>query len=147
MKKSTRILIAVPVVLFTVACASMAAMMAGTEKPAASEFGYGPRASASGNYSVRIEESAKYPQHKILSTTFVVTDKAGRAVDDLTIAVDGGMPQHRHGLPTRPVASKSAGAGQYRIDGLKFSMGGWWVLKLKLQSAAGPDSVVFNLDL
>jgi hypothetical protein len=147
MKKSTRIMIVVPVVLLTVACAAMAAMMASTEKPAASEFGYGPRVSASGSYSVRIEETAKFPKNKMLSTTFVVLDKAGREVNDLTIAVDGGMPQHRHGLPTKPVASKTAAAGQYQIDGLKFSMGGWWVLKLKLQNAEGQDSVVFNFDL
>ena len=76
MKKSTRVLIAVPVVLLTMACAAMAAMMASVEKPSGNEFGYGPRKSASGRYSVSIEETAKFAKHKILSTTFVVRDQA-----------------------------------------------------------------------
>lgn len=147
MKTSTKILIAVPVVLVTMACAAMASMMNGVEKPAASEFGYGPRVSATGKYSVTIEETANYPKHKVLSTTFIVRDKSGKTIDDLSVTVDGGMPQHGHGLPTKPVASKTNVAGQYQIDGLKFSMGGWWVLKLKMQNAAGADSVVFNFDL
>jgi len=30
---------------------------------------------------------------------------------------------------------------------MKFNMGGWWVVKFQLASAAGTDSVVFNLKL
>src|SRR5207253_2094944 len=82
MKKSIKILITVPAVVLTMACAAMAAMMNGVEKPAASEFGYGPRVSATGKYSVTIEETAKYPKHKVLSTTFIVRDKSGKTVDD-----------------------------------------------------------------
>jgi hypothetical protein len=28
---------------------------------------------------------------------------------------------------------------------MKFNMGGWWVVKFRVRSAAGSDSLVFNL--
>jgi hypothetical protein len=30
---------------------------------------------------------------------------------------------------------------------MKFNMGGWWVVKFRVASAQGPDSVVFNVKL
>ena len=71
----------------------------------------------------------------------------GKPVDDATIAVDGGMPQHGHGLPTKPRVTKRLGDGEHVVDGMKFNMGGWWVVKLRVAGALGPDSVTFNLKL
>jgi hypothetical protein len=33
------------------------------------------------------------------------------------------------------------------LDGMKFSMPGWWDLKLDLQGPAGADQVAFNIVL
>ena len=71
----------------------------------------------------------------------------GRPLDDVTIAVDGGMPQHGHGLPTKPRVTRHAGNGEHVVDGMKFNMGGWWVVKFRVAGALGPDSVTFNLKL
>jgi hypothetical protein len=71
----------------------------------------------------------------------------GKPVDDAAIAVDGGMPQHGHGLPTKPRVTKQLGNGEHLVDGMKFNMGGWWVVKFRVAGAAGPDSVTFNLKL
>jgi hypothetical protein len=57
------------------------------------------------------------------------------------------MPQHGHGLPTRPQVTKGTGAGVYQIEGVRFSMGGWWTFVLDIQGAAGTDRVTFNLGL
>ena len=57
------------------------------------------------------------------------------------------MPQHGHGLPTRPRVTRNLGDGVYEIEGVRFNMGGWWELKLAIDSAAGADSVTFNLNL
>jgi hypothetical protein len=73
-----------------------------------------------------------------------VTTPAGVPVSDAHIAFSGGMPQHGHGFPTKPRVTGYLGAGRYRLDGVKFSMSGWWEMKLKLESAAGSDQVVFN---
>jgi len=71
----------------------------------------------------------------------------GTPVDDVAIAVDGGMPQHKHGLPTKPRVTKQLGNGDHLVDGMKFNMGGWWVVKFRVESPSGPDSVTFNLKL
>ena len=54
----------------------------------------------------------------------------GIPVTGANIAVDGGMPEHGHGLPTAPRVAAADGPGNYVINGMKFSMTGWWVLKL-----------------
>jgi hypothetical protein len=63
------------------------------------------------------------------------------------VAVDGGMPQHGHGLPTRPRVTRVLGGGDHLVEGMKFNMGGWWVVKFAVQADAGRDSLVFNLKL
>jgi hypothetical protein len=76
-----------------------------------------------------------------------ISDAQGRPVENAVIAVDGGMPEHGHGLPTQPRVTRSLGAGLYEIEGVRFSMGGWWELKLAIDSPAGADRVTFNLSL
>lgn len=65
----------------------------------------------------------------------------------LTLTVDGGMPQHGHGLPTQPRVTGRLPDGRLVIDGIKFSMPGWWELRLRVAGPAGVDSVTFNLTL
>jgi hypothetical protein len=73
-----------------------------------------------------------------------VTSAAGVPVAHAQIAFDGGMPQHGHGFPTSPRVTQELGDGRYRLDGMKFSMGGWWEMKLAIQSSHGADKVTFN---
>jgi hypothetical protein len=64
-----------------------------------------------------------------------------------TVTVDGGMPHHGHGLPTRPRVTGRLPDGRLVIDGVRFSMPGWWELRLRVAGGAGTDSVTFNLAL
>lgn len=71
-----------------------------------------------------------------------------RGVDvviDAKIAVDGGMTAHGHGLPTAPKLSATDIPGHYKIDGLKFSMPGEWVIGFKVLSGQLSDQVVFTV--
>ena len=54
------------------------------------------------------------------------------------------MPQHGHGLPTRPQVTRELADGTYLLEGMKFSMTGWWEIKLAIQSTEGSDKVTFN---
>ena len=72
---------------------------------------------------------------------------AGAPVDSAAIVVDGGMPQHGHGLPTKPRVTQALGGGDYIVSGMKFNMGGWWVVSFRMQAAGAADSVTFNLKL
>jgi hypothetical protein len=74
-----------------------------------------------------------------------VLSPEGAPVLHAHIDVDGGMPQHGHGLPTRPRITEELGEGRYLLEGMKFSMTGWWVIKLKIEAAqGGMDAVTFN---
>ena len=71
----------------------------------------------------------------------------GKPVDTATITMDGGMPQHGHGLPTSPRVTCALGNGDHLVEGVKFNMGGWWVVRFAITSSAGTDTVTFNLGL
>jgi hypothetical protein len=71
----------------------------------------------------------------------------GQPVDDAIIAVDGRMPQHGHGLPTRPQVTQNLGGGDYLVEGMKFQMGGWWVIEFDITVDGQTDQVSFNLML
>ena len=53
------------------------------------------------------------------------------------ITVDGGMPQHGHGLPTKPRVTRALGNGDHLVEGMKFNMGGWWVVKFRVNATRG----------
>ena len=86
-------------------------------------------------------------QGELQSWLLTLKTAAGAPVEGAAITVSGGMPQHNHGLPTSPQATDYLGDGRYRIDGIKFTMSGWWQLSFAISAAAGSDSVVFNIVL
>ena len=87
------------------------------------------------------------PQGKLQSWMLHLETVAGTSIDVASVTVDGGMPQHGHGLPTKPQVTRSLGNGDHLVEGIKFNMGGWWVVKFHVSSAAGNDSLVFNISL
>jgi hypothetical protein len=117
------------------------------DPPPAEEFGFGPRTSRNGMYVARIESPAPLVTGRMQKIELRVTDKASHATENAVISVDGGMPQHGHGLPTAPRVTRSLGDGRYQVDGLKFNMGGWWEVRFRITSPAGTDSVTFNVKL
>ncbi len=106
------------------------------------------RASGAGLYRATIKpEGDSIPRGKLQKWTLHLETANGTPVNAVQVTIDGGMPQHGHGLPTKPVVTKDLGNGDHLVEGLKFNMGGWWVLKFRVRSQAGADSVVFNLKL
>ncbi len=106
------------------------------------------RTSEGGVYRATIRpQGDSIPQGKLQRWTLHLETAAGAPVDSAAVAVDGGMPQHGHGLPTRPRVTRALGGGDHLVEGLKFNMGGWWEVRFTVAAAAGTDSLVFNLDL
>lgn len=121
--------------------------MGGVQRPAATEFGFGPRASANRVYTATLRPHQPLRLRQLQTVSVLIADASGRPIDGAAISVDGGMPEHAHGLPTQPRVTRSLGGGVYEIGGVRFSMGGWWELKLAIDSPAGTDGVTFNLSL
>jgi cytochrome c peroxidase len=116
-------------------------------KPPA-DLDYGrTRASEGGRYRATIKApDGAIPRGKLHAWTLHLETASGTAIDTAAITVDGGMPQHGHGLPTKPLITKHLGNGDYVVEGMKFNMGGWWVVKFRI-GAAEADSIIFNLNL
>jgi hypothetical protein len=87
------------------------------------------------------------PVNQMHQWTLHVESADGKPVEDATIHVDGDMPQHGHGLPTQPRVTKNLGNGDYLVDGLKFQMGGWWVMDFTVTAGGQTDAVHFNMML
>ena len=103
------------------------------------------RPSAAGTYRVALVPPETIPAINQLHTWKVrLASPDGTPVHGATFAVDGGMPQHGHGLPTRPRVTSEVRDGTYVLEGMKFSMTGWWEVKLAIQGPLGTDRVTFN---
>ena len=144
------LMLAMLAVVASLSACSHAMMMihgTGAKRPAASEFGLGPRTSASGRYVATLEPVRPLRTRQMQTVRVIVRDAEGQAIDEARISIDGGMPQHGHGLPTRPRVTRSLGEGIYEIEGVRFNMGGWWEFKLAIAGSRGADTVTFNLNL
>ncbi len=115
--------------------------------PPASEFGLGPRASTGGTFTATVVPDKPLDVGKLQVVRLRLEDASGNPLTGASVAVDGGMPQHGHGLPTKPRVTRTEGDGTYVVEGLRFNMGGWWELKFAVARGAATDSVTFNIRL
>jgi hypothetical protein len=71
----------------------------------------------------------------------------GTPVDIDALTIDGGMPLHGHGLPTEPKVVRDLGDGRFEVEGVLFSMPGWWIVTVHVSTPASPDAATFNFKL
>jgi hypothetical protein len=103
------------------------------------------KASMTGRYVVSLAPPSAPPAiNQMHSWTVHVKDPAGSPVLGARLVVDGGMPQHGHGLPTKPRVTRELDNGTYLVEGMKFSMPGWWNIRLDIHTPQGQDRVTFN---
>lgn len=103
------------------------------------------RPSAEHKYVVTLQPPARQAAiNQLHAWQLRLVSPAGVPVPSARIKVDGGMPQHGHGLPTRPQVTRQLPDGAYLIEGMKFSMTGWWEIQLAIDGPAGADRVTFN---
>ena len=135
--------------VLTTACSHAMMMIHGTgaKRPAASEFGLGPRSSANSLYVATLEPAGQLRLRQLQTVRVAIVDRDGRPVEDASLAIDGGMPEHGHGLPTRPRVTRTVATGTYEVEGVRFNMGGWWEFKVIITAGRGADTVTFNLSL
>jgi hypothetical protein len=102
--------------------------------------------SDSGIYRVSyVASTSVIPINQMHRWTLHIETVEGQLVENATITVDGDMPEHGHGLPTRPQMTEYLGNGDYLIEGVKFQMGGWWIMDFSITANDQSDQVHFNL--
>ena len=149
--KTTRIFLWIAVLLGGLAIVyaiSMGVMMS-RMGDAPSDLDYSTiRESDNGLYRVSYKASTgTIPVNQMHEWTLHVESADGTHVENATITVDGDMPQHGHGLPTSPRVTEYLGNGDYLVEGLKFQMGGWWLVDFTISSNGQTDAVHFNMML
>jgi len=146
MRTGTKISIGLAVVAAVIAAVA-GYMMMSMSPPADLDLAR-EKVTAKGLYTVAIApENESFERNTLHAWIATVKAADGNPVEGAEIAIDGGMPQHGHGLPTAPAVTASLGEGRYRIEGVRFNMSGWWEFKLRVKAAAGEDDVTFNLSL
>jgi hypothetical protein len=85
------------------------------------------------------------PLNQLHEWRLILSTLDGLPVENALITFSGHMPGHVHGLPTQPLISATAEPGVYRVAGVKFQMGGWWVIDFAVQMGAVDDSLRFNV--
>ena len=146
--KRTYLIVVASLIAIVLTLSAMAKSDGRGGRPAANDFGPGPRTSTQGLYIATLQGAADLAPRKMYTLQALIIDgTTGQPITDASIAVGGGMPEHHHGFPTKPRVTKNLGNGWYEISGVRFNMGGWWELKLAITSSAGTDAVTFNLSL
>jgi len=87
------------------------------------------------------------PINRIHGWELIIRTAGGEAVNGAKITIDGGMPAHDHGLPTRPRVTEDFGDGRYRVEGLRFHMGGGWEIIVMIDAGGRRDTVTIALEL
>jgi hypothetical protein len=125
--------------------AVLAALVAGCGTPLTNLDLSLEKNSVAGVYRVALVPPAQAPAiNQMHSWKVKLATPEGAPVHGAKFAVGGGMPQHGHGLPTQPRVTRELEDGTYMLDGMKFSMTGWWEVKLGIQGPQGADKVTFN---
>lgn len=102
--------------------------------------------SSQGKFMVRMDPPATGPAVNQMHAWQVrLTTPEGQPVSQAKIGFDGGMPQHGHGFPTKPRITSEMAPGVYALEGMKFSMTGWWDMRLVIQAGDVTDAAVFNV--
>jgi len=100
-----------------------------------------------GVYTLQIESSLEPIAINRMHSWALHISAAGEPVTNAELVVEGGMPAHDHGLPTRPRITEELGEGNYRLGGMRFHMQGEWEISIEIKAAGKTDTVVVMLTL
>jgi len=107
-----------------------------------------PQSAYAGEFIVTYTTPDGPPEiNRMHSWILYVESESGEPIEGADIEVDGGMPAHDHGLPTRPRITEDLGDGYYRLDGVRFHMSGYWEMLVTIRSDESEDTVVIPLTL
>jgi len=87
------------------------------------------------------------PINQLHSWVLHIETADGEPVAGALVTVDGDMPAHGHGMPTQPEVTADLGGGDYRVEGMEFQMGGYWVIDVTVTANDGADTIHFGLEL
>ena len=106
-----------------------------------------PQASAADYVVTWSIPSGRLEINRMHSWILHIEDENGNAIEAAIVDVEGGMPEHNHGLPTKPRVTKELGGGDYKLEGMRFHMSGYWEIIVSITTDAGASKVMLPLQL
>lgn len=104
--------------------------------------------SRNGLFRVTLQsDEAPLPLNRMHGWTAHLTTSEGRVIDDAIVMLYGGMPEHKHGFPSKPQVTGNLGNGRYRIEGVKFNMPGRWEIWINVRALGKDDKAIFSFDV
>ena len=85
--------------------------------------------------------------NKMHSWILHIEDTNGLEIEGAIVDVEGGMPEHDHGLPTKPRITAELGGGDYRLEGMRFHMRGYWEIVVSITTDSGTSKITIPLQL
>ncbi len=76
-----------------------------------------------------------------------IENEDGLEIEGAIVEVSGGMPEHDHGLPTKPRVTEELGGGDYKLQGMRFHMAGYWEIEVSIITDSGTSKVTIPLQL
>ena len=84
--------------------------------------------------------------NSIHSWEIALHDERG-PIENATIEVTGGMPEHNHGMPTQPQITQQLANGRYLLEGVRFHMPGLWRITTVVTRESAPVTIVIDFEL
>lgn len=143
--------------LLMLACAGPAPVLDGLPPGIDAPTGGAARPTQHGLYRLAWAPApSPLPTSALFELEVTLTDAEGRPVEDAKVWADAKMPQHGHGMTTKPEpdpgqctpdgACRHPG-GRYVVRGMKFHMPGDWVLEFEVHGPAGRDFLTTTVRL
>jgi hypothetical protein len=126
-------------VLLSMACAHRPSTAEGDS----ARFGL-TRKSPGGHFLIEVIPPQHVPVQRIHAWSIRIQDSSGQPLSDALVYVNGGMPEHGHGMPTRPQVTKEVLPGIYEVQGMKFNMSGEWEILVAVQKGTESDVTAFR---
>lgn len=103
--------------------------------------------SENGFYALSFESSLDPIEINQMHSWVLHITADGAPVTNAELSIAGGMPAHKHGLPSSPRVTEELGDGHYRLDGIRFHMHGHWQLTIEVIADGKTDTVIVDLSL
>ena len=105
-----------------------------------------PPATFAADFVVTYSTPSGKPQiNRMHSWILHIENESGAVVEGAIIDVTGGMPEHNHGLPTKPRITQELGGGDYKLEGMRFHMSGYWEIVVNITTETGKSTVIIAL--
>ncbi|WNC73626.1 FixH family protein [Thalassotalea psychrophila] len=104
-----------------------------------------PTKSASGQLIAKYSlATSNIPLNEIHSWTLTLTKKNGQTITGALVEISADMPEHLHGMTTKPKVLETETSGEYLIKGMNFHMPGWWKITLDISGYGSRDLIRIN---